>query len=67
MSLFKDTFKRTTASKDNDKKALELLSKKKSKQTPVATVVPKTIKQKVLRRYKLWLRILRKWVTRQQQ
>ena len=47
MSLFKDTFKRTTASKDNDKKALELLSKKKSKQTPVATVVPKTIKQKV--------------------
>ena len=47
MSLFKDTFKRTTASKDNDKKALEILSKKKNKQTPVATVVPKTIKQKV--------------------
>lgn len=47
MSLFKDTFKRTTASKTNDKKALEILSKKKNKQTPVATVVPKTIKQKV--------------------
>ena len=47
MSLFKDTFKRTTASKANDKKALEILSKKKNKQTPVASVVPKTIKQKV--------------------
>ena len=47
MSLFKDTFKRTTASKANDKKALEILSKKKNKKTPVATVVPKTIKQKV--------------------
>ena len=47
MSLFKDTFKRTTASKVNDKKALEILSKKKNKKTPVATVVPKTIKQKV--------------------
>ena len=47
MSLFKDTFKRTTASKANDKKALEILSKKKNKQTPVAAVVPKTIKQKV--------------------
>ena len=47
MSLFKDTFKRTTASKTNDKKALEILSKKKNKKTPVATVVPKTIKQKV--------------------
>ena len=47
MSLFKDTFKRTTASKTNDKKALEILSKKKNKQTPVASVVPKTIKQKV--------------------
>ena len=31
MSLFKDTFKRTTASKANDKKALEILSKKKNK------------------------------------
>ena len=47
MSLFKDTFKRTTASKANDKKALEILSKKKNKKAPVATVVPKTIKQKV--------------------
>lgn len=47
MSLFKDTFKRTTASKANDKKALEILSKKKNKKTPVATVIPKTIKQKV--------------------
>ena len=47
MSLFKDTFKRTTANKANDKKALEILSKKKNKQTPVAAVVPKTIKQKV--------------------
>ena len=47
MSLFKDTFKRTTASKANDKKALEILSKKKNEKTPVATVVPKTIKQKV--------------------
>ena len=47
MSLFKDTFKRTTANKANDKKALEILSKKKNKKAPVATVVPKTIKQKV--------------------
>ena len=47
MSLFKDTFKRTTANKSNDKKALEILSKKKNKKTPIATVVPKTIKQKV--------------------
>ena len=47
MSLFKDTFKRTTANKANDKKALEILSKKKNKQAPVAAVVPKTIKQKV--------------------
>ena len=47
MSLFKDTFKRATANKANDKKALEILSKKKNKQTPVAAVVPKTIKQKV--------------------
>ena len=35
MSLFKDTFKRTTASKANDKKALEILSKKKNKKTPL--------------------------------
>ena len=47
MSLFKDTFKRTTGNKANDKKALEILSKKKNKQAPVAAVVPKTIKQKV--------------------
>ena len=47
MSLFKDTFKRTTANKANDKKALEILNKKKNKQAPVAAVVPKTIKQKV--------------------
>ena len=42
MSLFKDTFKRTTASKANDKKALEILNKRKNKQAPVATVVAAT-------------------------
>ena len=47
MGLFKDTFNRTTQSKADNKKALEVLSKKKNKRTPVTTVVPKTMKDKV--------------------
>ena len=47
MSLFKDTFNRTTQSKANNKKALEVLNKKKNKRAPVTTVVPKTMKDKV--------------------
>lgn len=47
MGLFKDTFNRTTQSKANNKKALEVLNKKKNKRAPVTTVVPKTMKDKV--------------------
>ena len=47
MGLFKDTFNRTTQSKADNKKALEVLSKKKNKRAPVTTVVPKTMKDKV--------------------
>lgn len=47
MSLFKDTFNRCTNNKEANKKALEVLSKKKNKRAPVTTVVPKTMKDKV--------------------
>ena len=47
MGLFKDTFNRTTQSKADNKKALEVLNKKKNKRAPVTTVVPKTMKDKV--------------------
>ena len=47
MSLFKDTFSRCTNNKEANKKALEVLNKKKNKRAPVTTVVPKTIKDKV--------------------
>ena len=47
MSLFKDTFSRCTNNKEANKKALEVLNKKKNKRAPVTTVVPKTMKDKV--------------------
>lgn len=47
MSLFKDTFSRCSNNKEANKKALEVLSKKKNKRAPVTTVVPKTMKDKV--------------------
>jgi DNA polymerase I-like protein with 3'-5' exonuclease and polymerase domains len=47
MSLFKDTFSRCNNNKETNKKALEVLSKKKNKRAPVTTVVPKTMKDKV--------------------
>ena len=47
MGLFKDTFNRNTQSKASNKKALEVLNKKKNKRAPVTTVVPKTMKDKV--------------------
>lgn len=47
MGLFKDTFNRNTQSKANNKKALEVLNKKKNKRAPMTTVVPKTMKDKV--------------------
>ncbi len=47
MSLFKDTFSRCNNNKEANKKALEVLSKKKNKRAPVTTVVPKTMKDKV--------------------
>lgn len=47
MSLFKDTFSRCNNNKETNKKALEVLNKKKNKRAPVTTVVPKTMKDKV--------------------
>lgn len=47
MSLFKDTFSRCSNNKEANKKALEVLNKKKNKRAPVTTVVPKTMKDKV--------------------
>lgn len=46
MSLFKDTFSRCN-NKEVNKKALEVLSKKKNKRAPVTSIVPKTMKDKV--------------------
>lgn len=46
MSLFKDTFSRCN-NKEANKKALEVLSKKKNKRAPVTSIVPKTMKDKV--------------------
>lgn len=47
MGLFKDTFSRCGNNKEANKKALEVLNKKKNKRAPVTTVVPKTMKDKV--------------------
>lgn len=47
MGLFKDTFSRCSNNKEANKKALEVLNKKKNKRAPVTTVVPKTMKDKV--------------------
>lgn len=46
MSLFKDTFSRCN-NKEANKKALEVLSKKKNKRASVTSIVPKTMKGKV--------------------
>ena len=46
MSLFKDTFSRCN-NKEANKKALEVLNKKKNKRAPETSIVPTTMKDKV--------------------